>query len=97
VIENNNCNDGELEHKGKYTLKYGDAEVNNRVYEPHGETIELEELKTSTSKWIHKPQGLKYHDSEGLQHTEPNKHVLYNFDRFIGHGSQRVPDVPKYG
>src|SRR5882762_7573892 len=23
--------------------------------------------------------------------------VLYNFDRFVGHRSQRVPDVPKYG
>ena len=23
--------------------------------------------------------------------------VLYNFDRFVGHASQGVPDVPKYG
>ena len=23
--------------------------------------------------------------------------VLYNFDRFVGHASRGVPDVPKYG
>ena len=23
--------------------------------------------------------------------------ILYNFDRFVGHASQGVPDVPKYG
>src|SRR5882762_7874202 len=31
--------------------------------------------------------------------SDPALHatVLYNFDQFVGHGSQRVSDVPKYG
>ena len=24
-------------------------------------------------------------------------YILYNFDRFVGHTSRGVPDVPKYG
>src|SRR6267154_6848426 len=33
----------------------------------------------------------------GVCRFERNGTVLYNFDRFVSHVSQGVPDVPKYG
>ena len=32
-------------------------------------------------------------DFEGSSRTK----ILYGFNQFVGHGSRRVPDVPKFG
>ena len=35
-------------------------------------------------------------NKQAIEHPAAMHPILYNFDRFVGHASQGVPDVPKY-